>query len=180
MDPGFLTTIAPPFDTVEDTDNPQYGGAPSIYDNPPAGATQSQEPVNGDVDPFPDSYRRGPTPPELPSPSPMIFTVPTGGIVLDAGTVSLAAGAPVVKTIGGTTEGRPDVMGILLLPTAGAGTVEVMPNGSPDSLGAGFLLPVAAPALAPIFLPIRRANVRLTGVVTLSFMVIAAGISQGR
>lgn len=180
MNPDFLTTIAPPIDTVDkDPDAAADHGAPSIYDEPPAGATQSQEPINGDVDPFPDSYRTHPNAPRPPAPAPMIFTVPTGGIALDAGTITNPAGTKVV-TVGGQTEGRPDIMGIALLCTSGAGTVEVLPNGSPDTLGAGFLLPVAGATILPVYLPIRRANLRLTGAVNLSFLVISAALSQGR
>lgn len=117
---------------------------------------------------------------EPPNPVPWIGSVPLAGVVKDSGTVSGTVAAPATKlvTVGTSGEARPDVIGMALLVTAGAGTVEVLPNGSPDSLGAGFLLPAAGVNTQALFLPIKRANLRLTGIVTVTYLVIASDLSN--
>lgn len=180
----FFTVMAPDTSTTEprttEHDSPTIHGAPIVYDKPPAGATQTLEPVNPD-DVWPPSYRATPHEQIPPSPAPIIFTSPAGGIALDVGTIVNLAGATNVVTVGAASEGRPDVIGMLVYCAAGVGTAEILKNGdSSASLNTGFLLPVFAAGQVPIFLPLKRANVRLIGAVSFAYVVIASGLSQGR
>lgn len=180
----FFTVLAPDPSTTEprttQDDSPTIPGAPVIYDNPPAGRTQTLEPVNAD-DVWPPSYRATPHEQVPPAPAPIIFTVPIGGIALDAGTIVNQAATTNVVTIGAASEGRPDVIGILVYCAAGVGTAEILKNADGTaSLNTGFLLPVFAAGQVPIFIPLKRANVRLIGAVSFAYVVIASGLSQGR
>lgn len=111
------------------------------------------------------------------APLPVLPSIPLAGIVIDAGTIDVPVATTRNLVIGTSNEARLFVLGMIVRVTAGAGTATVAPNGSPDSLGIGFLLPAAAGTPLPV-LPVKRLALQLVGPVTVTYAVLASDIPQ--
>lgn len=138
------------------------------------GDVRISPPEPADLPPAADHAQ--PAPPFQPSPSTVVTaTTAVGGIVLDSGTVDVTAGV-VVRQIGVTgNDARPIASTIIVRQTAGAGSCSIMPNGSPDSLGLGFVIPPAA-ANSPVTLGVKRLNLQITGPATVTWLVIGSDV----
>lgn len=146
------------------------------------------DPLPASTDPARDPLNYPPTGPQVENtPTPIIGTVPFGGVVIAAGEIVGPVStdpADLVVTVGDNGNARPGVLGLYLVPAANI--VAAVPRILTDGDGFGSLsrgAPLFTSVQLPVYLPLRRATILMprssdSNPAQLGWFVIASNIGQ--